>query len=86
MAKKPYQIYLEEDQYSALQYLAKRRGVTMAELVREAIAQYLLSTPPLEDPAMEIIGLGRGNAGDLAERHDDYLVSGLKNKGKEIEA
>ncbi len=82
MAKRPYQIYLEEDQYAALQYVAQSRGVTMADVVREAAAQYLLTIPTSEDPAMKIIGLGRGKCDDLSLRHDEYLVYYNRNNGR----
>lgn len=82
MAKRPYQIYLEEDQYAALQYVAQSRGVTMADVVREAAAQYLLTIPTSEDPAMKIVGLGRGKYDDISLRHDEYLVSYNQNNGR----
>ena len=75
MAKRPYQIYLEEDQYAALQYVAQSRGVTMADVVREAAAQYLLTIPTSEDPAMKIVGLGRGKYDDISLRSIWFIIT-----------
>jgi hypothetical protein len=45
------QIYLERWQHQALKRAAKRRAVTMAQVVREAVASYLADEPePERDP------------------------------------
>jgi hypothetical protein len=45
------QIYLERRQHQALKRAAKKRSVTMAQVVREAVATYLAEEPePERDP------------------------------------
>ena len=74
LTKKPIQVYLEERQLGTLRWLAEKRGVSVAELVRQSVDCYLLQLPSEDDPLWGIIGIGLGGPPDLAERHDDYLV------------
>ena len=71
------QVYLDEEQDRLLEHLAKARRVSKSQLIRESIARYLEELiPPEEDPALGILGLaGMVGRKDLAERHNDYLVS-----------
>jgi len=85
MNRKPLQVYLEEKEIDALRAIAAKKKTSMAEIVRESIAQYLTSLPIEDDPAVEIIGLGSSGLGDLSERLDDYLVDlvGKEYEGRE---
>ena len=74
LTKKPLQIYLEYDQEQALRALAERLQVSMAELIRRSVDQFLAALPVKDDPAMQIVGLGRSGIGDLALNHDRYLI------------
>jgi len=68
-----------EDSYRELQYRAKRRGQTLATVVREAVAQYLgrddrtAPIPVGSDPADALIGSVEGSSGDESVNHDHYL-------------
>ncbi len=74
LKKKPIQMYIEPAQDAALAVLAKKRGVSKAELIRESIEKYLTALPVEEDPAMGLVGLGNSGKGDISEHHDKYLV------------
>jgi hypothetical protein len=74
LTKKPFQIYLRQDQMAALRQIAEQRGVSIAELVREGIDHLLVSLPVEDDPLLDIVGLGDSGLGDLAEKHDAYLA------------
>ena len=71
------QVYLDEEQDRLLEHLARVRRVSKSQLIRESIARYLEELiPPEEDPALGILGLaGKVGKKDLAEKHDDHLVS-----------
>jgi hypothetical protein len=71
---KPVQVYLRQDQLNALRSLAKRRGVSLAELVRQGVDYLLAEVPAEEDPLWNIIGLADAGPSDLAEKHDEYLA------------
>lgn len=73
LTKKPIQVYLEPRQLGALRWLAEKRGVSIAELIRQSVDCYLAQLPPEDDPLWGIIGLGKSGLGDLAERHDYYI-------------
>jgi hypothetical protein len=72
--KKPMQVYLRPDQIDTLKAVAERRGQSMAALVREGVDKLLDELPLDDEPLFEIIGLYDSGQGDLAEKHDDYLV------------
>jgi hypothetical protein len=74
LTKQPLQIYLKPSQDQALRALAEREGVSLAELIRRSIDKYLAELPPEDDPAMDLIGLGRSGRGDLSTNHDRYLA------------
>ncbi len=71
--KKPFQLYLREEQIEALRHLARKRGVSMAELVRQSVDHFLAEAPLEEEPLWDLVGIGASGVGDLSERHDFYL-------------
>jgi hypothetical protein len=74
LTKHPLQIYLKPAQDQALRALAERDGVSLAELIRRSIDKYLADLPLADDPAMDLINLGRSGYGDLSANHDRYLA------------
>ena len=74
LKKKPLQMYIEPRQDAALAALAKNRGVSKAELIRESIERYITAIPVEEDPALGLIGLGSSGKRDLSRKHDRYLA------------
>jgi len=75
VAGQPSQVYLRPGQREALRALAKKRGVSMAELVRQGV-DYVLSEVSLEeDPIMSLVGMFDSGVTDLAENHDKYLAA-----------
>ena len=74
MKKIPLQVYVDQALHQQLCLTAKRKKVSQSELVRKYLYQGLQNEPGLQDPALDIIGLGAGKTPDLSERHDHYLV------------
>jgi len=72
--KKPFHLYLREEQVAALRHLARQRGASMAELVRQSVDRFLADTPVEDDPLWSLVGVGASGAGDLAQHHDAYLA------------
>jgi hypothetical protein len=68
------QIYLSETLHRALGRAARRRGVSMAELIREAAESAVASTAEVPDPLEGLVGIDDGGPADMAERHDAYLT------------
>jgi hypothetical protein len=69
-------IQLSEDQAAALERAARRRGVSKAAIVREALGILLAreSSDPVGERAVRAAGAGASGLRDLGERHDEYLV------------
>jgi hypothetical protein len=77
------QIQLTEDQAKKVKKIAAHRGVSMAEVIRDAIDGVIrpeAGTVP-EDRrkrALDIVGKFRSGKGDVSKRHDAYLAEALK--------
>jgi len=76
------QISLRPEQATRLRRLARDRGTSMAALIREAVDRVYPedadgSLEARYRRALDAIGSGNSGLGDLAERHDDYLVEAL---------
>jgi len=78
LKKKPVQMYIEPGQDAALAILARKRGVSKTQLIRESIQKYLTALPIEEDPAMGLVGLGSSGRRDLSAQHDKYFVNYAK--------
>jgi len=70
MAMTRTQIYLTEEQRRQVQLLADRQRKSMAEVIREAIQEYLIRQMSTEDPLRDIIGLGASGIADGSVHHD----------------
>lgn len=69
-------VQLPEEQAAALERAARRRGVSKAALVREALTALLAREEgdPAVERALRAAGSGASGVRDLGERHDDYLA------------
>lgn len=75
------QVQLREEQAEKLKIIAEREKQSVAELVRQAIDQWLLLVEPLsveerKQRALSIAGKYRSGIADLAVNHDKYLNEG----------
>jgi hypothetical protein len=82
MAKKPLQVYLRSEQLDALRALSKRRGESIAGLVRKGVDRLLEEVPPEEDPLLEVVGIYDSGIGDLSEKHDEYLAQLVEEENR----
>jgi Holliday junction resolvase len=65
-------VYLDPDDYRRLKRFASSRGAKAAELVREAVAEYVVRhAPPLRPKSLGKFSSGRT---DLGERAEDLLA------------
>jgi hypothetical protein len=79
---KPVQIHLRPAQIETARSAASRRGVSLAELVRQALDSYLAEMPAEEDPLWNIIGIADAGPTDLAANHDKYLAEAIAEEGR----
>ena len=71
-------VYLDTDDYRRLKALARAKGRTTAELVREAVAEYATREQPRRRPRS--IGAGSSRTGDVSERAEALLAGLGKRK------
>ena len=64
-------VYLDPSDYRRLKSLARTRGTKAAEMIREAVAEYVVRHAPRSQPK----SLGRFSSGraDLGERAEELL-------------
>jgi hypothetical protein len=73
------QIQLTEEQSARLHESARRSGVSVAQIIRVSVDDYLrreaagLAGTPSRDAAASVAGMFHSGRGDVAARHDDYL-------------
>jgi len=75
LKKIPVQIYLEPEQQRIIGLLSKTSGKSKAAIIRSCISNFIANLPLEKDPALNIMNLGASGKKDIAEKHDNYLVS-----------
>ena len=75
LKKIPVQIYLDPEQQRIIGLLSKASGKSRAAIIRSCISNFIANLPLEKDPALNIMNLGASGKKDIAEKHDDYLVS-----------
>jgi Arc/MetJ-type ribon-helix-helix transcriptional regulator len=78
------QVQLTERQARLIRELASRRGVSISEVVREAVdalatAEALPSADQRRQRALAAAGRFRSENHDVARRHDDYLADAYRS-------
>jgi len=67
------QISLTKEQHAYLKELARRRGQSLSELVREAVDRLRAQSPSPVERAVSLIGAFEADRTDVSEHHDDYF-------------
>jgi hypothetical protein len=68
------QVSLEPEQYRRLGDEARRRGISLAALIRGLIDEHLdRGQPPADDPLDALIGIGEGSGEPVGRDHDRHL-------------
>lgn len=69
------QILLSEHQHAVLSDLSKRSGLSMAELIRQAVESMLAQRErAASDQALELLGTFTADRTDVSANHDAYLA------------
>ncbi len=66
-------IFLDEQLERELKAMARRSDRPMASLVREALADYVVSARETSSKALGFVAAGRSGRQDTAERHEQLL-------------
>ena len=69
------QIYLEENQYQLLRSQARRKGKSLAAIIREILQTHLggRQNVTAQDPFRRVVGIGEGDGSRVAENCEEYL-------------
>jgi metal-responsive CopG/Arc/MetJ family transcriptional regulator len=81
------QIQLTEEQSQTLKEMAQERGVSMAELIRQSIDNFIrarnqLTLEEKRRRALSIVGIASSGVTDLGVNHDDYLAEAYGDFGQ----
>lgn len=77
------QVQFTEEQQAELRYQARKRGISISALVREAVDRELSRRETRAEAwarALAAIGSGHSGRHDIAERHDDYLAEAYRDE------
>lgn len=64
------QVYLTPEQHTQLQRMAQAQRSSMAELIRQAVTEFLAQWTTQENPWWSIVGLGASGIADGSVEHD----------------
>lgn len=70
------QVYLAPEHHFFLKEEAKKQGISIAELLRRILDDYVQQARPQGD-FMKIVALGRSGHSDVSKEHDKYLAEAL---------
>lgn len=69
-------IFADDDVLSKLRTIAQREHITLSEVIRTALQQYVSRRRP-RHAACSLIGIGRSGRKDVAEHAEDLLGKGF---------
>ncbi|MGH2355169.1 MAG: CopG family transcriptional regulator [Chloroflexota bacterium] len=70
------QIYLEPEQHRSLKAEAQRRGISLAQLLRQLVDESLVRPRPRGDLS-RIVGLWDSGGSDVARHKDEYIAQAI---------
>lgn len=75
LSEKRAQLYLSREQYKKITKLAREKHMSFAQLMRQAIDEYLRRNQARwdADPISRHAGVLEGKEPDLSENHDHYI-------------
>lgn len=73
--REPIQVYLDRDERTLLDRMARENGISRAEVLRRGLKRYAVE-PGQRSPVLEFLRSIASDdlPADMAERHDDYLA------------
>jgi len=69
-------VFADDEVLDSLLAMARRRGITLAEITREALTAYVSRQRGKRRP-LTLAGIGRSGRSDVAERAEDLLKEGF---------
>jgi len=72
-------VFVEDEVLDALQAVARRRGIPLAQVTREALAAYVARQRGKRKP-LTFVAIGRSGRRDVAERFEELLKEGFARR------
>ena len=69
-------VFADEDLLRKLREIAKRENITVAEVTRKALTEYV-SRRRAKRSRLSLVGVGRSGRKDIAERSEELLGKGF---------
>lgn len=69
-------VFADDEVLDALLAIARRKGMSLAQITREALAAYVSREQGKRRP-LSLAGIGRSGRKDVAERAEDLLKEGF---------
>jgi hypothetical protein len=70
-------VFLYETTECDLKALARRQGRAVADMIREALVDYVAREKEKTRRPLRFVGIARSGASDTAERHEELVFAGL---------
>jgi len=74
-------VFLYETTECDLKALARQQGRPVADMIREALVDYVTREKEKARRPLRFVAIGRSGAADTAERHEELLFNGLEPHG-----
>jgi hypothetical protein len=74
-------VMLEDQVLARLRYESRRRGTSVAEIVREAVERHVPAPAP--GRGISFFAVGEGGPPDASERVDEYVGTAVRRRGQE---
>jgi hypothetical protein len=74
-------VMLPDELESQLRFEARRRGVPIAQIVREAVEREFAAVEPGQPLAF--FGIGEGGPADASERVDEYVTRAVRRRRRD---
>lgn len=69
-------VFADDDVLRQLREIAKRENLTVSEVTRKALHEYIARRRPRRS-RLSLIGIGRSGRKDIAERAEEFLGKGF---------
>jgi hypothetical protein len=73
-------VILSDELDARLRFEARRRGVGIAEVVRDALERQIPGPSPEGGSPLSFFAIGEGGPPDASERVDEYVGKAIRNK------
>jgi len=71
-------IFADENLINEIKELSREENISVAEIIRKAMKEYIMQKRRTKKRTFSIIGVGASGRSDIAERHEELLFEELR--------